>query len=98
MAAAMDFRRIVRHPVASLIHPRRPERLAPAILIAAEIDPLHSEGKAYGDKLRAAGVPLIYQLYRGVTHEFFGMGAIIAKAKEAETLASTELRTAFAKQ
>lgn len=70
--------------------------LPPATIIAAEIDPLRSEGKAYADKLKAAGVPVTYKLYPGTTHEFFGMGAVVPEAKQAEELASAELSKAFA--
>ncbi len=48
-----------------------------ATIINAEIDPLRSEGEAYADKLKAAGVPVTHKLYKGVTHEFFGMGAVV---------------------
>lgn len=72
--------------------------LPPATVIAAEIDPLRSEGKAYADKLQAAGVPVTYKLYPGVTHEFFGMGAILDEAKAAEKLAAAELKEAFSKE
>ena len=53
----------------------------PATIIAAEIDPLRSEEMAYAEKLKAAGVPVTYQMYKGITHEFFGMGAVIDEAK-----------------
>ena len=71
--------------------------LPPATVIAAEIDPLLSEGKAYADKLQAAGVPVTYQLYPNVTHEFFGMGAVVDEGKAAMTLASQQLTAAFGK-
>lgn len=71
--------------------------LPPATIIGAEIDPLRSEGKAYADKLQAAGVKVDYQLYKGVTHEFFGMGALLEEAKQAETVASDDLKAAFGK-
>lgn len=71
--------------------------LPPATIIAAEIDPLRSEGKAYADKLQAAGVKVDYQLYKGVTHEFFGMGAVLDEAKQAETVAADDLKAIFAK-
>lgn len=70
-------------------------KLPPATIIAAEIDPLQSEGKMLADKLQAAGVPVTYKLYPGVTHEFFGMGAVVPQAKLAEALAAHELRKAF---
>lgn len=70
--------------------------LPSATVITAQIDPLQSEGKAYADKLRAAGVSVSYRNFDGVTHEFFGMGAVVAKAKEAEDFAAENLKTAFA--
>ncbi|MEZ0602509.1 alpha/beta hydrolase [Paraburkholderia sp. IW21] len=69
--------------------------LPPATIITDEIDPLRSEGKAYADRLRSAGVKVSYKNYVGVTHEFFGMGAVVPKAKEAEQKASADLRNAF---
>lgn len=70
--------------------------LPPATIIAAEIDPLLSEGKAYADMLKKDGVAVTYKEYTGVTHEFFGMGAVVPKAKEAEQFAADQLRKAFA--
>lgn len=69
--------------------------MPPTTIIAAEIDPLRSEGKALADKLKAAGVDVTYRLYPGVTHEFFGMGGVVDEAKEAEELAATQLKQAF---
>ncbi|MDB5920143.1 MAG: lipase [Massilia sp.] len=70
--------------------------LPPATVIAAEIDPLLSEGKAYADRLKKDGVAVSYKQYMGVTHEFFGMGAVVPKAKEAEQFAADALKKAFA--
>ncbi|CAN5843443.1 hypothetical protein BH10CHL1_BH10CHL1_01830 [soil metagenome] len=71
--------------------------LPPTTIIAAEIDPLLSEGQAYANRLQAAGVPVVYQLYKGVTHEFFGMGAALPEAKQAVALAAKGLTAAFKK-
>lgn len=71
--------------------------LPPATIIAAEIDPLQSEGMMYAKKLRQNGIPTKYRIYTGVTHEFFGMTAVVDKAKQAVNFASVELKTAFAK-
>jgi len=49
----------------------------------------------YANNLRAAGVPVQCRLYRGVTHEFFGLGAVIPQARDAEASAGQGLRTAF---
>jgi len=71
--------------------------LPSATIIAAEIDPLLSEGKAYADRLKKDGVKVEYKEYKGVTHEFFGMGAVLPKAKDAEKYAAKQLDKAFAK-
>ncbi len=70
--------------------------MPPTTIIAAEIDPLTSEGKDYAARLKRDGVKVTYKEYTGVTHEFFGMGAVVPKALEAEQLASDELKKAFA--
>lgn len=69
--------------------------LPPATVITAEIDPLMTEGKAYADRLKKEGVAVNYRHYTGVTHEFFGMGAVVPKAKEAQQFAIEELGKAF---
>ncbi len=66
-------------------------------IIAAEIDPLQSEGELLADNLKKAGVSVTYKLYKGVTHEFFGMAAVVPDAKDAEGLATDELKKAFGK-
>ncbi|TNC47244.1 alpha/beta hydrolase [Rubellimicrobium rubrum] len=69
--------------------------LPPATIINAEIDPLTTEGVALGSLLEEAGVEVNQMTYPGVTHEFFGMGAVVPEAKEAVDLATTDLRAAF---
>lgn len=66
--------------------------LPPATVILAEIDPLQSEGTAYAQRLAADGVPTTWCLFRGVTHEFFGMGNLLAEAKAAQQAAGAGLR------
>lgn len=55
--------------------------LPPTTIINAEIDPLKFDGDMLAEKMKAAGSDVT--LYTGVTHEFFGMDAVVAKAKEA---------------
>ena len=69
--------------------------LPPVTIINAQIDPLRSDGDLLTDKLKAAGVNVEHRLYGGVTHEFFGMDAVVAKAGEAQTYAADRLRAAF---
>ncbi len=69
--------------------------LPPTTIIAAQIDPLMSDGQAYYAKLLAAGNQAVYQLYPGTTHEFFGMGAVVEKAKAAEQFGAARLAASF---
>ncbi|WP_237421258.1 alpha/beta hydrolase [Flavobacterium sp. Sd200] len=69
--------------------------LPKTLIIAAEIDPLQSEGKLLADKLKDAGVETDYELYEGVTHEFFGMAIVVPQAKEAQGLAARKLKAAL---
>lgn len=69
--------------------------VAPAWFGLAECDPLVDEGLAYADKLRAAGVAVDLQLYRGVTHEFIKMGRALPEARQAHADAALALRQAF---
>lgn len=70
-------------------------QLPPATIINAEIDPLRDGGASYAAKLKAAGNTVTHVLYPGVTHEFFGMYAAVAKAQTAMQLAARALRSAF---
>ncbi|MFZ3139473.1 alpha/beta hydrolase [Polaromonas sp.] len=69
--------------------------VAPAWFGLAECDPLVDEGLMYADKLRAAGVAVDLEIYRGVTHEFIKMGRIIPEARHAHAAAARALRHAF---
>ncbi|GAA4307800.1 alpha/beta hydrolase [Nibribacter koreensis] len=71
--------------------------LPPTTIVAAEIDPLASEGQTLNDKLKAAGVETDYQKYNGVTHEFFGMATVLPEAKNAQAQAGMALKQAFNK-
>ena len=70
--------------------------LPPTTIIGAEIDPLASDGRMLADQLEAAGVTVKYQLYPGVTHEFFGMSAVLPEAREAQALAAEQLKAGLA--
>jgi len=64
-------------------------------IIAAEIDPLQTEGMSLRDKLTAAGVSVDYTLYSGTTHEFFGTYDVVPPAQTAQTHAADRLKAAF---
>jgi acetyl esterase len=66
--------------------------LPPVQIIAAEIDPLRSEGRLLAERLEAAGVETSYHCYEGVTHEFFGMGLVVKDAAAAQTRVAGHLK------
>lgn len=66
-------------------------------IINAEIDPLAYEGGELEEKMRAAGVDVERKLYQGVTHEFFGMAAVLEQAVEAQKFATDRLKESFGK-
>jgi acetyl esterase len=70
--------------------------LPPAYVITAGFDPLRDEGKAYADKLDAAGVPVTYVNYPGMVHGFFSMRGLIPKAREAVAAAAAAVREGVA--
>lgn len=84
-------------PNASPIRAADLRGLPSATVITAEIDPLRDQGEAYVTRLRAADVPVVARRYNGVTHEFFGAGAVVVQGKDAVALAATQLRSAFAR-
>lgn len=69
--------------------------LAPATVVAAEIDPLASEARTYADRLKADGVAVQYREFDGVAHDFFGMHAVLPKAEDAQKFVIEDLRKAF---
>ena len=71
--------------------------LPPVTIINARIDPLASDGAMLEAALKKAGVPVERKFYEGVTHEFFGMAAVVGKAKDAQAYAGQRLKESFAK-
>ena len=62
------------------------EDLAPALIIAAECDPLRDSDRAYAKKLEAAGVHVDYREYSGMIHAFMSFPMIIHDAVDAMKL------------
>ena len=69
--------------------------LPPTTVINAQIDPLAAEGRALADALDAAGVDVEHREFAGVTHEFFGMGAVLEQAAAAQQFAADRLMDAW---
>lgn len=85
-----------QNPLVALLKAKSFQGLPSATIITAQIDPLRSEGEALAQRMKADGVEVSYKNYDGVAHEFFGMAAVVDKAKEAQALAAANLKAAFA--
>ena len=70
--------------------------LPPVTIVNAQIDPLQSDGVNLAVALRGAGVEVMQRTFAGVTHEFFGMGAVVRGAAQANAWAVQRLRPALA--
>jgi acetyl esterase len=71
--------------------------LPPAFLLTAGYDPLVDEGKAYAEKLAAAGVEVEYRCYEDMIHGFIVMGGVLDTANQAVADCCAALRRAFNK-
>jgi acetyl esterase/lipase len=69
--------------------------LPPVTIINAQIDPLRSDGEMLEIAMKEAGVDVTRKVYHGVTHEFFGMAAVVGKARDAQEFAGKHLRKSF---
>jgi acetyl esterase len=84
-----------RNPLASPLQVANAAGLAPATIITAGFDPLRDEGKAYADRLRAAGVPVRYHNYEGMIHGFYGLAHALDEGKRAHEESVEVLQQAF---
>jgi acetyl esterase len=57
--------------------------LPPATIVLAECDPLHDQGVAYAERLKADGVPVELRVYEGMIHAFFSFIGIFDRGREA---------------
>ena len=71
--------------------------LPPALVITAGYDPLLDEGRAYAERLRAAGVQVDYREYADMVHGFVLFGGVLDTANAALADCCTALRGAFEK-
>lgn len=84
-----------KHPWIDLVNAPNVRGLPSATIITADIDPLRSEGMRYAQRLLDVGIPVTYRNFRGVTHEFFGMGAVMEAARKATRLVANGINGAI---
>ena len=83
------------HPLASPLLAENFAGLPPALIIAAEYDPLRAENEKYAKRLEEAGVAVTFKVFEGCMHAFTHFGQEPA-ASEAWALVHEKLRQAFA--
>jgi acetyl esterase len=71
-------------------------RLPPALVLTAGYDPLRDEGKAYAERLTAAGNAASCVCFERQIHGFILMGKVLDEANTAVGLCAAELKRAFA--
>ncbi|MGI9293237.1 MAG: alpha/beta hydrolase [Pseudomonadales bacterium] len=71
------------------------EGLPPGIVITAQHDELLQEGKAYAEKLKAAGVDIEYVNFDTMGHGFISMIGVVSAANEALDKIAVGIRKAF---
>jgi acetyl esterase/lipase len=69
--------------------------LPAALIVTAGCDVLRDEGKAYADRLAAAGVPVEYRCFEHTIHAFVSFNAAIPAGQEALAFIADRLRTAL---
>jgi acetyl esterase len=72
-------------------------RLPPALVVTAGFDPLRDEGRAYAEKMRAAGVTVEHVCFEGQMHGVLMLGAAIRDGARMVDLAADRLRSALAR-
>jgi acetyl esterase len=72
--------------------------LPPALVLTAGFDPLRDEGRAYADRLRAAGVDVEYVCSEGSMHGFINTAGGLTESRRMLTLAADRLRKALSRR
>jgi acetyl esterase len=67
--------------------------MPPTLIQLAELDVLRSDGERLAEKMRAAGVDVTLQTFKGVLHGFVRLTQAVAKSRQAVADAAAWLRT-----
>jgi acetyl esterase len=87
----------VKDPRASPIANPNLGDLPPALVVTAGHDPLRDEGRAYADRLRAAGVPVEYRCFEQTVHAFVSFAKALPVGVEALSFIASRMRATLHK-
>ena len=87
-----DVAREADDPRVSPIAARDLSGLPPALVVGAGCDMLRDEGKAYADRLAAAGVPVEYRCFEGTIHAFMSFAGAIPMGLDALSFVASRLK------
>ncbi|HSA53050.1 MAG TPA: alpha/beta hydrolase fold domain-containing protein [Yinghuangia sp.] len=76
----------------SPLHADDLSRLAPALVVVPTLDPAAGHGRAYAERLKAAGTPVRLTEHAGATHAFVSMPGVVPQAKAAREEITAFLR------
>jgi len=82
-------------PLASPGHQKITAPMPPALILAAEFDPLRDEAAAYAETLANTGTPVRYHCYSGTIHGFLDKGRFLPVAAEAVAAISDAISNGF---
>lgn len=73
----------IRDPYCAPLQATDLKNLPPSLVVTVEYDPLRDEGKAYAERLQAAGITTKYLCYPGLIHGFFDLYHVSGQAQTA---------------
>ncbi len=73
----------VTNPYISPLKADLDEKMPPALIITAQVDPLRDEGREYAIKMKEAGIDVVYREYEGMIHAFMNFYPFLDTAREA---------------
>jgi acetyl esterase len=87
-----------RDPRASPLFASDLSRLPPALVVTAGFDPLRDEGRAYAEKMAAAGVPVEHVCVEGMPHGFLNLGGALSESARMVRLVANRVRAGLSKR
>jgi acetyl esterase/lipase len=94
--AYLGPRATARQPLVSPLRLKDLSGFAPVHLHLAEFDPFLDEGRAFAERLSAAGVPVRTRVHAGMIHYFYAVPRAIPKARAILAEVGSAIRTAVA--